>query len=60
MKSVVGDRFKLGVGVGVGHRVVRNAEDAALIRRHIEILTPENCMKPQGIHPLRAPWRLFE
>lgn len=57
LKDAVGKRFK--IGVGVGHRVVQNAEDAALIRRHFQILTPENCMKPQGIHPQENEW-VFE
>ncbi|MCS7470009.1 endo-1,4-beta-xylanase [Stieleria sp. ICT_E10.1] len=55
LKDAVGKRFK--IGVGVGHRVVQNAEDAALIRRHFQILTPENCMKPQGIHPQENEWK---
>lgn len=54
LKEAVGDRFKMGVGVG--HRVVQNPEDAALIRRHFQILTPENCMKPQSIHPAEDRW----
>ncbi|TWT54859.1 Endo-1,4-beta-xylanase A precursor [Rubripirellula amarantea] len=55
LKDAVGSRFK--VGVGVGHRVLENSDDAALIRQHFEILTPENCMKPQGIHPAEDRWR---
>ena len=54
MKEAVGDRFKLGVGVS--HVVVQNPEDAALIRQHFQILTPENCMKPQSIHPAEDEW----
>ena len=54
LKEAVGDRFKLGVGVS--HRVVQNPEDAALIRQHFQILTPENCMKPQSIHPAEEEW----
>ncbi len=30
--------------------------DVALIRRHFQILTPENCMKPQSIHPAEDRW----
>jgi endo-1,4-beta-xylanase len=52
--EAVGERYK--IGVGVSHHVVRDAEDAALIRRHFRILTPENCMKPQGIHPAEDEW----
>ncbi|MCB1094186.1 MAG: endo-1,4-beta-xylanase [Verrucomicrobiae bacterium] len=54
LKEAVGDRFK--VGVGVSHVVVQDAQDAALIRKHFQILTPENCMKPQGIHPAENEW----
>ena len=54
LKEAVGDRFK--IGVGVSHVVLQNAEDAALIRQHFQILTPENCMKPQNIHPAEDRW----
>lgn len=54
LKAVVGERFK--VGVGVSHRVIEDANDAGLIRKHFTILTPENCMKPQGIHPQEDTW----
>ncbi|HJS07014.1 MAG TPA: endo-1,4-beta-xylanase [Pirellulales bacterium] len=54
LKEAVGSRFKLGVGVS--HLVVQNPEDAALIRRHFQIITPENCMKPQSIHPGEDQW----
>ncbi|TWT29388.1 Endo-1,4-beta-xylanase B [Posidoniimonas corsicana] len=55
LKEAVGPRFKLGVGVS--HRTLRVPEDAELIRRHFAILTPENCMKPQAIHPAEDEWR---
>ncbi len=54
LKEAAGDRFKLGVGVS--HVALRNAEDAALIRQHFQILTPENCMKPQAVHPAEDRW----
>ncbi len=54
LRKAVGDRFK--VGVGVSHFVVRDPQDAALIRQHFQILTPENCMKPQSIHPAEDKW----
>ena len=54
LKDAVGNRFKLGVGVS--HRVVGNPDDAALIRRHFQLITPENCMKPQAIHPAEDQW----
>ncbi len=54
LKEAVGDRFK--IGVGVGHQVLQQPEDAALIRQHFQVLTPENCMKPQSIHPAENQW----
>ena len=54
LKEAAGDRFK--IGVGVGQRVLEQPEDAALIRQHFQILTPENCMKPQSIHPAEDRW----
>ena len=54
MKEAVGDRFK--IGVGVSHRVLQQPEDAALLLQHFQIITPENCMKPQGIHPAEDVW----
>jgi GH35 family endo-1,4-beta-xylanase/lysophospholipase L1-like esterase len=54
LKDAVGNRFK--IGVGVSHLVVQDPEDAALIREHFQILTPENCMKPQNIHPAENQW----
>lgn len=55
LKDAVGERYKMGVGVS--YRTLRNRADAALIRQHYEILTPENCMKPQQVHPAEDQWR---
>lgn len=54
LKDVVGDRFK--IGVGVGERILSDPASADLICKHFQILTPENCMKPQGIHPSEDQW----
>jgi endo-1,4-beta-xylanase len=54
LKDAVGERFKMGVGVS--HIAVQDAADAALIRQHFRIITPENCMKPQSIHPAEDEW----
>jgi GH35 family endo-1,4-beta-xylanase len=54
LKDAVGNRFK--IGVGVSDRVLQQPEDAALIRQHFQIITPENCMKPQNIHPAEDRW----
>ncbi len=56
LRQAVGGRYK--IGVGVSHSVVQNPEDAALICQHFDIITPENCMKPQSIHPAENEWNL--
>ncbi len=56
LKEAAGDRFQ--IGVGVSHFVLQNSEDVDLIRQQFEILTPENCMKPQSIHPAENEWNL--
>jgi len=55
LKEAVGPRFK--IGVGIGHRVLHNPADAALIKQHFNILTAENCMKPQALQPAEGRWR---
>ncbi len=55
LKTAVGDRFL--IGVGIGHFVLNQAEDVSLIKKHFQILTPENCMKPQGIQPEEGKFR---
>ncbi len=54
LQGAIGDRFQIGVGVGVD--VLKNPEDAELVKKHFQILTPENCMKPQGIRPAEDRW----
>lgn len=54
LKAAAGGRFK--IGVGVSHHVVGQSENAKLITQHFQIITPENCMKPQGIHPAEDEW----
>ena len=54
LKQAAGNRFKMGVGVS--HEVLSDVADANLIRQHFDILTPENCMKPQSIHPGEDRW----
>ncbi|MFH5806354.1 endo-1,4-beta-xylanase [Alienimonas sp. DA493] len=55
LKGAVGGRFKIGVAAGV--ETIADPANAALIVRHFEIVTPENCMKPQGIHPAENEYR---
>lgn len=54
LKEVVGNRFK--IGVGVSKRILTDPKCSDLIREQFQILTPENCMKPQGIHPEEDRW----
>ena len=54
LMDAVGGRFK--IGVGVSHRALGEPVDLNLIRKHFQIVTPENCMKPQGIHPAEDKW----
>ncbi|MEM7812938.1 MAG: endo-1,4-beta-xylanase [Planctomycetota bacterium] len=49
LKAAVDGRFK--IGVAISPKVFQNSKDVGLIRRHFEILTPENCMKPQAVQP---------
>jgi GH35 family endo-1,4-beta-xylanase len=36
--------------------VLEQPEDAALVRQGLQILTPEDCMKPQSIQPAEDRW----
>src|SRR5262249_60248316 len=54
LKGAAGDRFE--IGAGIGQRTLERPEDVALIRQHFRIVTPENCMKPQNIHPAEDRW----
>jgi GH35 family endo-1,4-beta-xylanase/lysophospholipase L1-like esterase len=54
LKDAAGGRFK--IGVGVGQRALEQPQDVALVRQHFQVLTPENCMKPQSIHPAEGRW----
>ncbi len=52
LREAVDGRFV--IGVGVSHSILGDPEDAKLIKKHFQIITPENCMKPQGIQPLEG------
>jgi GH35 family endo-1,4-beta-xylanase len=54
LKEAAAGRFK--IGVGVGNQVIDRPAEVALIRRHFQILTPENDMKPQNLHPAEDRW----
>lgn len=54
LKEAVGERFQ--IGVGVSEQTLSDPNCAELIGRHFQVLTPENCMKPQGIHPGENEW----
>jgi endo-1,4-beta-xylanase len=52
LKQAAGDRFK--IGVGLSEDVLADRGNSELIVKHFSIVTPENCMKPQGIQPLEG------
>jgi len=58
LKEAVGPRFK--VGVGIGNRVFDHPLDTQLLLQHFEILTPENCMKPESLQPREGTWNFAE
>ena len=49
LKEAVAGRFRIGVGTDRGIRT--RPEDAALMKRHFDIITPENCMKTKKLQP---------
>lgn len=54
LKLAAGNRFKMGVGVST--QVLSEPKCAELIKQQFQILTPENCMKPQSIRPSEDQW----
>lgn len=54
LKAAAGDRFQMGVGVS--EQALSDPKSVEFIGRHFQIVTPENCMKPQGIHPGENEW----
>jgi iduronate 2-sulfatase len=43
LKEAARGKFKFGVGIDVG--VFQRPQDLALLKRHFQVVTPENCMK---------------
>jgi GH35 family endo-1,4-beta-xylanase len=54
LKQAAAGRFLLGVATSP--KVLANPMDAALVKRHFQILTPDNCMKPQSVQPQEGNW----
>ena len=54
LKQAAGERFL--IGVGTSSKILANPVDAALVKRHFQILTPDNCMKPQSVQPSEGEW----
>lgn len=51
LQKIFKDKFLIGAAVGY-HQIVRNDKhEIALIEKHFNTITPENCMKWQVIHP---------
>ena len=58
LKQAAGDRFKMGVGIG--NEVFNSQADVKLLKQQFDIITPENCMKPQELHPSEEIYRFTE
>lgn len=43
LKKAIAGRFKIGVGTSVA--TTQNPDDVALLKKHFDAITPENCMK---------------
>ena len=49
LKEVARGKFQFGVGTDLG--VFSRSEDLALLKRHFDAVTPENCMKTSKVQP---------
>jgi endo-1,4-beta-xylanase len=47
LKEAVAGRFK--IGIGTDHGISKRPEDAALLTKHFDIVTAENCMKMKSL-----------
>lgn len=55
LKQAAGEKFL--IGVGVGDRIPEQPENWDLLLDQFSIVTPENCMKPQGVQPRLGHYR---
>ena len=51
LKTVLADKFLIGVAVNSGQAAERDSVGAALIKKHFNSVVAENCMKSEVIHP---------
>lgn len=51
LKSVLADKFLIGVAVNSGQAAGRDSVGAAVIKKHFNSVVAENCMKSEVIHP---------
>lgn len=51
LKTVLADKFLIGVAVNPGQAAERDSVGAALIKKHFNSVVAENCMKSEVIHP---------
>lgn len=51
LKTVLADKFLIGVAVNPGQAAERDSVGAALIKKHFNSIVAENCMKSEVIHP---------
>ena len=51
LKSVLGDKFLIGVAVNVWQSSERDTNAVKIVKKHFNSVVAENCMKCQTIHP---------
>lgn len=51
LKTVLAEKFLIGVAVNPGQAAERDSVGAALIKKHFNSVVAENCMKSEVIHP---------
>lgn len=55
LKDLYKDHFLIGMAGDIPGNYT--SEEMALVTRHFNVVTPENCMKPGPIHPDEKTWR---
>lgn len=60
LKEAYSDAFKIGVAVTPGNINGWQPESEALILRHFNAVSPENCLKPERVHPTPDTWDFAE
>ena len=56
LKDAYADSFKLGCAISPFMISGRNPDAEALLEKHFNALSPDNCMKPESLHPGPDVW----